>query len=951
MGRATPQSVRDRLRPWIVGRETADGEARGYCPVCETPGESSTPSASFRFEDGVYTCFKSCGGMSIPALMGMIKSIEKMEKADPKPSTNGKAHTNGKVTSIEDAPSVAHKLPSEDRIEQFVERLLESAAVLKALRDKRGYTKKTIEEFQIGWDGQRYTIPIRDRSGALVNVRRYKLDAREPKDKMRSWATGTGSRRLYGMDVLETSDTVIIVEGETDKIIGRQYGLPTIGHTAGAGAWDDRWNPEFQGKVVYICYDCDDAGRRGARKVAKSLEKIAKEVYIINLPLKGKGDDLTNYFVDQGYEASDFHTLMNESRASTRTSSHLSGLRSDQAQEVSLEGTMNPESHEKAIVFSATVAGKVQPSFVAPRTVEYNCNEGGGNRCVRCPISGRNHLEIEVPEHDPVVLAVINKSSEARRKVLLSHVNIPNTCPDVQIDEPTVYSVEELILVPPADEQIGSMNSVDRRVFNVGPFDTPVNTKVRFTGMNTTSSADGRGVLQAWESERSSADIDTFRMTDEIYEKLSAFWPNEKQDPIRKMKEIAEDLEANVTKIYKRPELHIAYDLVWHSVLDFKFKGVDLGKGWLELLVIGDTRTGKSEAANRLCHHYRAGVLTTCEGATFAGLVGGVQQMSSTWVVSWGTVPLNDRRLVVLDEFGGIADKGILEQMSSVRSSGIAQINKIKSSETKARTRLIWIANPADGGTVESYANGAMDAIRGLAKNPEDIARFDFALAVASNDVTADQINTSSPPRVQHRFTQDLCSTLIHWVWSRTSDQVVWEKNVENYVLKRARELGAKYIPEPPLIQVENVRVKLARMAVAIAGRLFNTDESGELLMVGTEHVDAAVRLLNAFYRMPSFGYAQHSETILYERQQAEKNVKKVSRYLSANPAALEVLDQCLGGAFKMRDFVEFGGLGPSEAQIIVRDLQGMRMIRRLTKGYIRMEPALADTVKKMMRQ
>src|SRR3546814_7187092 len=75
--------------------------------------------------------------------------------------------------------------------------------------------------------------------------------------------------------------------------------------------------------------------------------------------------------------------------------------------------------------------------------------------------------------------------------------------------------------------------------------------------------------------------------------------------------------------------------------MDFKFKDVVLGKGWLELLVLGDTRTGKCEAALRLSDHYNAGVMKSCEGATFAGLVGGAEQAGSSWMVRWGTITLN----------------------------------------------------------------------------------------------------------------------------------------------------------------------------------------------------------------------------------------------------------------------------------------------------------------------
>ena len=89
----------------------------------------------------------------------------------------------------------------------------------------------------------------------------------------------------------------------------------------------------------------------------------------------------------------------------------------------------------------------------------------------------------------------------------------------------------------------------------------------------------------------------------------------------------------------------------------------------------------------------------------------------------------------------------------------------------------------------------------------------------------------------------------------------------------------------------------------------------------------------------------------LEEFNMVEYSTEKDRKYLLANPDVLETLDQCLGQPFKMRDFQEFGGaMSQLEAQEIVRTLQGYRMIRRTTKGYIRIEPALAELVKKMKR-
>lgn len=939
MARTTPET-RELFTPWLVGQES-DGEHRAFCPLHEDPKISSSPSASFNFAGGIFQCFSGCGGLSLKDLLQLLRDDGTL------PLLSGRSRRTKPAAPPED-DDVSSKLPSEALLKEATERLIGSAAQLKLMREKRGLSMETLEKFGLGYHEGKFTIPVRDAKGRLVNVRRYNPTASEPKDKMMSWSRGTGSRRLFLPDVLEHHDEVILVEGEMDAIIGQQYGLPTLSHTAGATAWDPKWNLEFEDKVVFICYDCDDTGRRGARKVEGQLQRYAKKVHVIALPLKDKGADLTDYFVNQGFTAQDFKGLMEEARGRVTKAAHLGHIRAQEPKVVTLERSMDARYHEVPLEFTAQIAGKVQPAYMMPRRLEFNCNEGGGARCSRCPISGRNHLEVDVPEHDPLILELVDKGTEAGRGVMLRHSSIPHTCPDVEITESEMYSVEELITVPPADEQVGSVNPVDRRVYNVGQFDTPVNTKIKFVGVNTTSKKDRRASLQTWVSERTTTSLEQFVMDASMKKRLSAFHPAPGQSAVRKLREIAQDLEANVTRIYGREELHIAYDLVWHSALNFRFKGVDVGKGWLELLVIGDTRTGKSEAANRLCRHYRAGVLTTCEGSTFAGLVGGAQQLANTWMVSWGTIPLNDTRLVVLDEFGGIADKGILEQMSSVRSSGKAQINKIVKQETSARTRLIWIANPADGRRLNELSNGAIDAIRTLAKNPEDVARFDFAMAVASDEVDSTTINTDAPPQVPHRYTEKLCADLVTWAWSRSVDQVLWQEGVETLVLDQAQNVGQRYISEPPLIQVENVRLKIARLAVAIAARLFSSDTTGECIVVKAEHVEAAVKMLDRFYKAPSMGYTNHSTRVLKDREKAKANEDFMTDWLRSRPEVFDALQSVGGDPFKLRDFEEFAALSRLDAQEVVTVLLKHRMARRQSKGYMRAEPALISLVKKL---
>jgi len=941
---------RKTFEMFLTGEMGDNQEQRGYCPVHEDPQLSKTPSASYNFAKGTFYCFGGCGGMSFSRLLNACREEwpEEFPRKDsaPAPATRS-------VRSISDAPSKRGEggvpLPSDEDVRAWVETLQKMPTMLGVMNNKRGLSTATIEKFEIGWHKDRFTIPVRDADGVLQNVRRYKHNATKAADKMLN-LQGHGEARLF-LPWMLSEPEVVITEGELDAIIGQHHGLPTMSHTAGASVWKPAWNPLFQDKVVFLCYDVDDAGTNGALKVAAGVSRYAKAVYIIKLPLTVKGSDLTNYFVDQGYIAEDFYALMDEARMSPYGSKAKKDKLDIQPKRVTLEHSLSAEHKGDPLEIVTTVAGKMQPPYLLPQKVRYLCDQSLSQaQCSKCPMSSLGgDMAERIAKDDPFLLELIDSSKSASDASLKERVNITSRCKVVEIEIEKEWNVEELIVLPSVDNRDEQTQTpITRRVYNVGEFATPVNTTSRLVGFNTSDPRNKRAVFQSWECEQTKTNIDVFELTPELRKALKVFQPAKGQPVLKKMGDIARDLEANITKIYGRVPLHVAYDTVWHSVMDFKFKGVVLGKGWLELLVLGDTRTGKSEAALRLSDHYNAGVLKSCEGATFAGLVGGAESVGGkSWMVKWGTIPLNDRRLVVLDEVSGIADKNIMEQMSSVRSSGRAQITKIVSQETSARTRLIWIGNPVDGTTLR-HMNGAIEGIQKLVKNPEDIARFDMAMAVASDEVDSGIINATNPPHVEHVYTSELCSALVSWAWSRKVDQVTWKDGTEDYILRAAEELGERYVAEPPLIQVENARVKLARIAVAIAARVFSCDKTGNLVVVGNEHVDAAVQLLDSLYGTESFGYQQHSVRTIRNRERAEDSKRQARMYLMGEENVLYTLLQSRGDMFKPRDFEESGSMHKEQAQEAVRQLGQWKMIRRRNKGYLSMEPALIDILSEL---
>ena len=938
-----------RFEKFLVGEPNDLNEQRGYCPVHEDPELSKTPSASYNWNNETFYCFGGCGGMSLSRLFKVVKEEWPQligEAPDPAPRS-------ARVRSIDDAPSKrkgAQPLPGDDEIHSWVERLLASPTVMATMIGKRGLTEATIEKYEIGWHQGRYTIPVRDADGVLVNVRRYKADAKQPKDKMTN-LQGHGEARLFLPWVLRDEEEVVIAEGEMDAIVAQQHGLPAMTHTAGASVWKNHWSPLFKDKVVFICYDVDNAGFAGSAKVANSLLRYAKSVHIIRLPLTAKGSDITDYLVEQGYTADDFRALMDEARKSPYGKAHTSDRSATPPKRVTLENSMSAEHGNQTLEIVATVAGKMQPAYVLPKEVSLSCDMSfSAAKCANCPMSAYAGQHVErINKDDTFLLELIDKSTDVMEKSILRRVGAPTTCTIVEQETVEAWNVEELVVLPSVDNRDEQTQTpISRKVYNVGEYATPVNATSRIVGFNTADPKNQRALFQSWQCEPVKTNIDKFEMTEKVRKLLSLFVVPEGKTPLEKMGSIARDLEANVTRIYGRPALHMAYDLVWHSVMDFRFKGVQLGKGWLELLVMGDTRTGKSEAALRLTDHYNAGVLKSCEGATLAGLVGGAQQHGNSWMVTWGTIPLNDRRLVVLDEVSGMSDKSIIDQMSAVRSSGKAQITKIISQETSARTRLIWISNPPDGRAIREMGRGAIEAIQQLIKNPEDIARFDIAMSAASADVNSSVINNPNPPRVRHRYTAEACSALVSWAWSRKVDDIVFEDGVEDYVIERAEKVGHRFIADPPLIQPENFRVKLARVSVAVASRVFSTDEDCEQVIVKREHVDAAEQFVEMLYGMDSFGYMDHSRKVLRDRARAEANTRQARIYLVENEQVLGGLLACLGGDFKVRDFEEFAGMHKDEAQEAVRNLMMLRMLRRMTKGYIRMEPSLINILKEL---
>lgn len=893
-----------------------------FCPL----HEDSKRSASLNVKTGEWYCFATCGG-------GRVSDLIRQRSEWVSPTAAAANGHGGR-----------HREPEETITDAMVAGWSSSLqantdAALDWMAGYRGLQPETLSRYQIGWDHDRsvYTIPVHDADGQLVVLRRY--NPRPKGDRRKMWGVrGMNHPALFPIDQI-SSDPIIICGGEWDALATIQAGFPAITRTAAERVWNNEWSKLFKGKKVYLCHDADSTGRQANRRVARALDKIC-DVHVINLPYKIEkkhGKDLSDFFAD--FTPDDFEGLIETSVPALKRRPEHEG--DDEPETITVLDSFDSRRVGDPVKLYVTIKGKREPGYSVPRKAALSCTQDAGKQCQFCPmLAADGAAVVDVAPDNPAVLELIDAMAPQVTETL-RHIYGAQKCNRLEVEAIEHQSIETLYARPSIEHVTGNLGDYkNMKLVSVGRHNTPPNNTVEAMGALYPNPRSQSNEFLAWEINPLATTVDHFDMTTEIAEELARFQAKPGQRPLAKMAEISRELAKNVTKIYGRPEMHVMMDLVWHSPISFWFRDEEVPRGWLDALVLGDTRTGKSEAAHRLSRHYSAGEVINCEAASLAGVVGGLQQYGSgrEWAVSWGAIPINDRRLVVLDEVSGLSPEAI-SQMSDVRSSGVAKLTKIMQEVTLARTRLLWLSNPRNS-RMADYTFG-VQALAPLIGNAEDIARFDLVCAVAVGDVPAEEINRSHEV-TDPLYDENACRQLVRWAWSRTTEDITWAPGAEQSVYDAALSMGRRYVENPPLIQAANARHKISRVAVAMAMRLFSTID-GETVIVTKEHVKDAVAFMDRVYGMPTLGYLTKSSDTITSVSRAERNRKDTMKYLKKRRGLIPFLRG--SNSFRRQDVEEVLNLSREEANGVVNTLWEYKMIRK-EKGDIKVEPTLHDLLR-----
>jgi hypothetical protein len=814
----------------------------------------------------------------------------------------------------------------------------------KRMLTQHGINQDSIVRWRLGYYPTygRITIPIKGHDGKYVNMRKYKYDA----DKNKVLGIKGGKNALWPLDAFE-SDTIYITEGEFKAILLWQNGFAAITGTSGAGSWNhESWSDKFKGKDVVLLLDIDDAGRKAAARICHYLYSYAKSirnVFLSDVQGIPKGD-VTDYFVKKQRTADNLRELVNATPPYTPAHVKVTNetLVKNDPIPVKLAHASRAEHNNKIITTTAVVSAKDMAPYIIPAKCTVVCNRDKPY-CPMCRVFNMAAAHtFEIPDHSPAVLNLINATELQQNEILKQASGINGACKVASFKREAAHNVEEIRLIPQIAIGHTTEEQVTRKAFYVGSDGIASNHTYTFEGRVCAEPKDGHATVIMYAKEAAEDDLDNFTTTED----LSLFQPKEwtKDSVNEKLTDIYEDFEANVTNIFQRRDLHLFYDLIWHTVLYIDFQGRQI-KGWGDALVIGDSGQGKSECSSRLSVHYKCGERVDTKRASVAGLVGGLQATDKRWFITWGTIPLNDRRLVLLEEIKGIGAPE-LSKMTDMRSSGVAEITKIERAKTTARTRLIWISNPRSDSNISTY-NYGVDAVKELIGGLEDIRRFDMVMAVASGEVPTTVINSKVHATKEHKYTSIKCQQLVSWAWSRRKEDIIIE--CEDEILAAATRMGNAYSSACPIVEPSDQRLKILRLATGLACRVYSTDEEGEKVYVKDCHVQVVEEFLNRIYSSKALGYKEYSAAQMGELSMDNPDVV-VERIKSAPNSKETVKGLIEAEMLRVEDVINLTEWDLEASNAFIGFLIRNGCIRRNRRGGYRKTSAFINLLKALDR-
>lgn len=666
---------------------------------------------------------------------------------------------------------------------------------------------------------------------------------------------------------IKSNEPVLLCAGEKDMLIARSKGFNAITLTGGEQASIKYWLEYFKNRETYIVYDNDDTGRKGAIKIAKELFKNGcrvKNVTNFHIGMLDK-EDIYDYFMKYNHSTNDLVACINATNyVSEQDIIEWSKLEHNYVNFIQL---VSPYNIKKECLTSVQIRAAYEAKYTIPKKVKVKkyCNANDaltqntlelakkddgtyGNWCTE-----EIEYEFDLLENDYMFYLMQDTAIRdkwihnlVQPKIIKSSKKILNG--DIIILETKTihhYLIGEYVGQDVSNNETKVNDMLEYEMFSFESFLPSTNHQMILKPIGQPLD-DNKIVMIMIAVTSQNSDVENYKLTINGINLLRQFQTN------------GISIEQKLHELHKRARsfikphtsfnLWLTQELVFLSPLFINWDNKRT-RGVLHTLIIGDTRTGKSECATAMIKKYQQGKIVSAKQATESSLIGGTDGTGKKQYTKAGVIPRNNKGLVVLEEIHGL--QSYFNTITDIKSSGIVRINRVAGELTlEANVRILEIANPVTNSkqitSVSASASG-FSLIEQLIGRPEDIARNDMYLIIKQVDTFTYNIN---PNEVYEPFSDESYKERIKWAWKLTEKDIVFIN--PQYIIQCANYLNNKfYTPGIDILGAEAPE-KLARLSASLAVILCNFNENN-IVIVDDNIVAFITQWLDQLYCAPYF--------------------------------------------------------------------------------------------------
>lgn len=753
-----------------------------------------------------------------------------------------------------------------------------------------------------------------DQTGALCN--RYKRQLlKKPRAisvPMRSWTKGTGPTPRLWPSVTPTDpdlvESYLIVEGESDLITARcrmkleETGVYPVAVFGKSGGPDRARFPEAMvGKPVTILMDIDafqgpldkiqgtDKDKSAVKKsTLGSIRNLARvfrerncEVSFSTVsgkrldPVKHPKGDLTDWVNAGGRSLSELKSW---------TYDEIFG-ELDTALEIPTVGEAMKAPPEQLISLTGTVGQLEKAGLGIPTRTFISCrvmDESVEKACLRCGVPSRIGVERTQEVHwdqFPQERARALMSDDPDMVVVKDVCQKASGCSLLSVSHSAREAGTRWVILDV--HQSGETSSDAMDVVSAGKPPSIVG-RVKVTGR--VYQVRNKPVLIADHVEDLDANtVDIRPLRDELLHGLKHS-TNDVDVLWNQVVDIAQCVSDHLTKIRQLEDVHIGTLLTLCSSLRYLNEDGQTRRGWMDITIMGVSRTGKSTAIATLFDKLEMGLHSqaSASGASIAGLTTSSADLKN---VKPGTWPKHHGRCIALDEMQNFFGhpRSPIRALQSARSDGVIDSAKCTGdARLPAAVRAIFISNfPLV--SMQYRCHGLLPLYEG---ELQGIARTDFAILVNESAKFGSKDDVYGVP---NKYRLPVIKVLAQRAWSQTPQEV--KISPEAYSL--AHEICKKWDglyekSELPLYSGFEKAESVMRIAIAVANLTFShdtEDETFRTVEVRRVHVEFAIRWLE--HTWSEAQYDLHSAAIM--RRNTVSSPVQVSARLTSDLEAEDV--------------------------------------------------------------